>query len=106
MAKFLVKASYSAEGARGLMKEGGTGRRTAVQKAAQSLGGTIEAFYYGFGDTDAYVICDFPDAVSGMALSLAANATGAVHVSTIPLITCEEIDAAIKKTATYRAPGA
>lgn len=106
MAKFMVKATYSAEGAKGLLKEGGTGRRAAVQKLIEGMGGKVEAFYFAYGDTDAYVLCDLPDTASGLAVALTVNASGIVHVSTVPLITPEEIDAAAKKTVTYRAPGA
>lgn len=106
MPKFMVKASYSAEGARGLLKEGGTARRAAVQKVIESLGGKVEAFYFAYGDHDAYVISDLPDAAAGLAVSLTVNASGAVRLSTIPLITPEEIDAACKKSVSYRAPGA
>jgi uncharacterized protein with GYD domain len=106
MPKFMIKASYTAEGARGLIKEGGTGRRAAVQKLVEGAGGKLEAFYYAYGDDDAYLIVDVPDAVSGLAISLAVNASGAVRLSTIPLITPEEIDAAGKKSVSYRAPGA
>jgi uncharacterized protein with GYD domain len=105
MPKFMVKASYNAEGARGLAKEGGTGRRAAVQKIIKELGGKMEAFYFAYGEADAYVISDFPDAASALAVSLAVNASGAVHCATIPLITPEEIDAACKKTVKYRPPG-
>jgi uncharacterized protein with GYD domain len=104
--KFMVKASYTTEGTRGLLKEGGTGRRAAVQKLTESLGGKVEAFYFAYGEDDAYVLIDVPDATSGLAVSLAVNASGAVRVSTIPLITPEEIDAACKKSVAYRAPGA
>ena len=106
MAKFLVKASYTAEGAKGLIKEGGTGRRTAVQKLIESMGGKIEAFYFAYGEHDAYVITDLPDAASGLALSLAVNASGVVRLSTVPLITPDEMDAAAKKSVAYRPPGA
>ena len=106
MPKFMIKASYTSEGARGLLKEGGTGRRAAVQKLVEGAGGKVEAFYYAYGDDDAYVIVDVPDATSGLAISLAVNASGAVRLSTIPLITPEEIDAAGKKSISYRAPGA
>jgi uncharacterized protein with GYD domain len=102
----LVKASYGAEGTRGLLKEGGTGRRAAVQKLIEGLGGKVEVFYYAYGEDDAYVITDVPDATAGLAISLAVNASGAVRLSTIPLITPEEIDAACKKSVAYRAPGA
>jgi len=106
MAKFLVQASYTAEGAKGLIKEGGSGRRTAVQKLIESMGGKIEAFYFAYGEHDAYVITDLPDAASGLALSLAVNASGVVRLSTVPLITVEEMDAAAKKSVAYRPPGA
>jgi len=106
MPKMLVKASYNAEGTRGLLKEGGTARKAAVQKIIEGLGGKVEAFYFAYGDDDAIVIVDLPDAASGLALSLAVNASGAVRASSIPLITPEEIDAARKKTVAYRAPGA
>ena len=106
MAKYLVKASYTQDGIRGLMKEGGTARRAALQKVVEGVGGRIDAFYFAYGDADVYVISDLPDANTAMALSLAVNASGAVRLSTIPLITPEEMDAACKKSIAYRAPGA
>jgi uncharacterized protein with GYD domain len=106
MPKFMIKASYTSEGARGLMKEGGTSRRATVQKLVESLGGKIEAFYFAYGECDAYVITDFPDAASALAVSLAVNGSGAVRLLTIPLIAPEEIDAASRKSVAYRAPGA
>ena len=106
MPKMLIKASYTADGAKGLIKEGGTGRRAAVQKLIEGVGGKIEAFYFAYGDADAYLIVDVPDAVDGLALSLAVNASGVVNLTTVPLITVEEMDAASKKTVNYRAPGA
>jgi uncharacterized protein with GYD domain len=106
MAKFLVKASYSADGARGLIKEGGTRRRNAVQQMVEGLGGRLEAFYFAYGESDVYAIADVPDATAGIALSLAVNASGSAQVTTIPLITPEEVDDAAKKTVAYRPPGA
>jgi uncharacterized protein with GYD domain len=106
MPKFMIKASYTAEGTRGLIKEGGTGRRAAIQKLIEGVGGKVESLYFAYGDADVYVIVDVPDATSGIALSLAVNASGAVHLTTIPLITAEEMDAASKKSTPYRAPGA
>ncbi len=106
MPKFMIKASYTPEGARGLLKEGGTARSAAVQKLIENIGGKVEAFYFAYGEDDAYVIADVPDATSGVAVSLAVNASGAVRLSTIPLITPEEMDAACKKSTPYRAPGA
>jgi uncharacterized protein with GYD domain len=105
MPKFLIKASYNTDGARGLMKEGGTGRRKAVEQLVQGMGGKVEAFYFAYGEADVYVITDLPDANAGLAVSLAVNASGAVRLQTIPLITPEEIDTASKKAVSYRAPG-
>jgi uncharacterized protein with GYD domain len=106
MAKYLIKASYTLDGTKGLLKEGGSSRKTAVQKMVSSLGGKVEAFYYAFGEPDVYSIVDVPDAISIAALSLTVNASGAVKLSTTALLAPEEIDAACKKSVSYRAPGA
>jgi uncharacterized protein with GYD domain len=106
MAKFMIKASYNPDGVRGLIKEGGSKRRAVVQKLIEGMGGKLEAFYYAWGDDDAFIIADLPDEKTGIALSLTVNASGAVRLTTIPLITPEEIDAAGKKTVKYKAPGA
>ncbi len=106
MAKYLVKVNYTAEGAKGLLKDGGTGRRAIVTKAIETLGGTLEEFYYALGNTDAFLIVDIPDTTSGAALSLAVNSTGAVRLELVPLLTCEEIDEAVHKTVSYTKPGA
>ncbi|MCC7010218.1 MAG: GYD domain-containing protein [Acidobacteria bacterium] len=106
MPKYLCEADYSQQGTSGLIKDGGSKRRAAVEAATKSVGGTLEAFYYAFGIRDVVIIVDLPDNVTAAALSLAVGATGAVTLKTTPLITCEEIDAAAKKAVRYRAPGA
>ena len=105
MAKYLIRASYTAEGAKGLLKDGGSKRKTMAEKAAAAVGGSMEAFYYTFGEADAVIIGDFPDAVSATALSVAINASGAVTVSMTPIITVEEMDAACKQQIGYTPPG-
>jgi uncharacterized protein with GYD domain len=105
MAKYLLAAAYTADGAKGLLKDSGTKRRQAAEQAIKSAGGTMEAFYFAFGENDAYVIVDAPDHASIAAASVSINASGAVHTKTVVLLTPEEIDNAIKKTITYRAPG-
>lgn len=105
MAKYLLEAKYTAEGAKGLMKEGGSSRRKAVEGMIKEAGGKVEAFYYAFGPNDAYVIVDLPDAVTAVALSLAVNRSGAVELKTHPLVTPEEIDKASKMSVGYRPPG-
>jgi uncharacterized protein with GYD domain len=105
MAKYLVEARYTAEGAKGLTREGGTGRRAAAAKAVEGLGGKIEAFYYAFGDVDAYVIFEVPDNVSAAALSVAVGQSGGINTKTVVLITPEEMDQASKKAVDFRPPG-
>ena len=105
MPKYLLQVNYVGEGVKGLLKEGGTKRRAAAEQAAKSMGATMESFYYAFGDTDAYVIGDFPDNASAAALALTVSASGAATVKTTVLMTCEELDAAVKKSPVYRAPG-
>ena len=106
MAKFMIKASYTADGTRGLLKEGGSSRKATVEKLITGLGGSMEAFYYAFGEADVFIICDLPDSSTAAAVSLAVNATGTVDLSMIPLLTVQEIDQACKKSVAYRAPGA
>jgi uncharacterized protein with GYD domain len=105
MAKYLYQASYTTEGVKGLLKDGGSSRREAIRKMTGSLGGTVEAFYYAFGEDDVYLIVDVPDHVTAAAASLAVAASGAVNIKTTVLLTPEEIDAAAQKTVTYRPPG-
>jgi len=105
MAKYLITASYTAEGAKGVLKDGGTKRRQAAEAAINSAGGKLEAFYFAFGENDAFVLIDAPDHATVASASLAINASGAVRTKTVVLLTPEEIDQAIKKSTTYKAPG-
>jgi uncharacterized protein with GYD domain len=105
MAKYLIAASYTADGAKGVLKEGGTKRRQAAEQVITSSGGKLEAFYFAFGENDAFVIIDAPDHASVAAMSLAISASGAVRTKTVVLLTPEEIDQAAKKGTSYRAPG-
>ena len=108
MAKYLIEASYSHEGLKGLVKDGGSGRKAAIETAVKALGGRLESIYYAFGTADVYVIVEAPDNVSVAAFALAVGATGALaHFKTIVLLTTDEVDQAAKKAAgaSYRAPG-
>ena len=106
MSKYLITGSYAAEGVKGLMQEGGSKRLAAATAAIESVGGSIDSFYYAFGTDDVVGICDFPDTASATAVSMMINSTGAVSISLTPLITVEEVDAAAAKTPSYRPPGA
>lgn len=105
MAKYLIEASYRAEGIAGLLKEGGTGRRAAVDELFSSLGGSVESMHYAFGDQDVFIIGELPDNTSAAALSMKVNAAGAAACKIIVLMTPQEIDIAIKKSSRYRPPG-
>ena len=106
MPKYLFEASYTLEGAKGLIKDGGTKRRAAIEAVAKGLGGRLEAFYFAYGKTDAFVLVDLPDSVSATAVALTVGASGSVRLKTTVLITPEEVDQAVKKTINYRPPGA
>lgn len=105
MPKYLYQVSYAAEGVKGLLKDGGSKRKAAAEALAKSVGGKVEAFYFAFGQTDAYVIVDLPDNASAAAGALVVSATGAISLKTTVLITPEEMDTAAKKSVTYSPPG-
>jgi uncharacterized protein with GYD domain len=105
MPKYLLQAKYSAEGARGLMKDGGTTRKNAAEALVKSVGAKLDAFYFAFGDEDAYVILDAPDNASVAAASLAVSSSGLVSTRTTVLLTPEEMDQAMKKNPKYTPPG-
>jgi|SRR6516164_6257673 uncharacterized protein with GYD domain len=105
MPKYLVRASYNADGLKGLLKDKATGRRAAVVKAVEGIGGKVESFYYAFGEDDAILILDLPDNVTAAALAVSVSASGLVRARTTPLLTIEEADQAVGKSVTYRAPG-
>lgn len=104
MAKYLLEACYTEQGLKGLMKEGGTSRRKAVEDMLKAVGGKLDAFYYAFGDTDVFCLVDVPDHVTTLALTLAVNAAGAATLKTTVLLTPEDVDQATKKTVQYRLP--
>jgi uncharacterized protein with GYD domain len=105
MAKYLIEASYTPEGLKGLLKEGGSGRRAAIEQLITGAGGTVEAFYFVFGDDDVIIVVDLPDNASMAAVSLAVSAAGGATSTVRVLLTPEEIDTAVHKTIDYRAPG-
>jgi uncharacterized protein with GYD domain len=105
MPKYLVAASYTHQGLQGVMREGGTGRRAAIEKAVQGVGGKLDAFYFAFGDDDVYLICDVPDNAAMASVALAAGSAGGATTKTTVLLTPEEVDEATRKSVDYRAPG-
>jgi uncharacterized protein with GYD domain len=105
MPKFLIQASYTAEGLKGLMHDKASGRKAAVEKAFASVGGKVDSFLYSFGEYDAVLIVDVPDNTAAASLSLAVSASGLVRTRTTPLLTIEETDKALEKAVSYPVPG-
>lgn len=105
MGKYLFRGSFTAEGLRGVMKDGGTSRPKAVAALAESVGGRLDAYYFAFGDDSYFVVCDLPNDEAAAACAMTVAASGAVSNSTVKLLTPEQVDAAVKLSPTYRAPG-
>jgi uncharacterized protein with GYD domain len=105
MPKYLLQASYTAEGAKGLLKDGGSKRRDAARTLAESVGGKIDCFYFAFGKNDIVAVVDMPDSAAAAAASLAIGASGALEGHITVLLTPEEIDQAAKKSFKYTPPG-
>jgi uncharacterized protein with GYD domain len=105
MTAYLVQFSYTEQGLKGLIKEGGSKRREATEQLIKSLGGNLIAYYFGFGEYDGFTIIELGDNVDAAAAALIVGASGAVKTKTTVLMTPEEVDRATKKSGTYRAPG-
>ena len=106
MPKYLIEATYTAQGLQGVAKDKASGRKAAVEKLVAGVGGKVESIYYALGETDVIVIFDCPDTVSAAAVSLAVSSSGLVRTRTISLLSVEEVDQALSKSISYRAPGA
>ena len=106
MKKYLIKGTYNSEGTKGLMQEGGSSRKAAIEKMLAAVGGKVESFYYAFGEHDVLTIVELPDDITAAAVALRVNAAGLVRISMTVLISAEEIDEASKKLVNYRGPGA
>ena len=106
MGHYLFHGSYTQAGIQGVLKEGGTGRMKAVEAVVASGGGRIESFYWALGADDYYLIAELPDNSAAASISATIGATGSVSISTVVLLTADEIDAAVARHPSYRAPGA
>ena len=106
MAKYLFHGSYTQAGIQGVLTDGGTARRKAVADLAASIGGSLEEMYWAFGKDDFYVIADLPSHAAAAALTAITGAAGAVSISTVVLLTADDLDEAVKLHPNYRAPGA
>jgi uncharacterized protein with GYD domain len=105
MPKYLISASYTEEGLRGLQRDKAAGRRQALTTAVEGLGGKVECVYFAFGEDDVHAIVELSDNSAVAAIGIAASATGLLRTRTTPLMTVEEVDRALEKSVNYRAPG-
>ena len=105
MQKYLFYGSYTAEGYQGLLNEGGSARIDVSKRALQSIGGSLEAFYYSKGEQDFYIIVNLPDNVSSTAVTLVGNASGTFRIRAVALLTPEQMDKAVKLKVDFRPPG-
>jgi uncharacterized protein with GYD domain len=106
MAKYLLKVRYTSEGIGGVMSAGGSARRAAADSVASAVGGSVESFYFAFGEVDAYVVCDLPDNAAAARLAMTVSASGRVSITTVPLLTVDDVDAiAASGKPDYTPPG-
>src|SRR5689334_7948584 len=92
MPKFLIEASYSAEGMKGLQRDKAAGRTAAIRNALKTVDGQLECVYWCLGDRDVLLIAELPDAASACALSTTVSASGLVRTKTTALLSAEEVD--------------
>lgn len=105
MSKYLIEASYTADGLKGLHKDKASGRLEALTKAVQSLNGKVDSMHFALGDDDVIAIVEFADSGGAAALSAAVSITGLVRMRTTTLLTVAEMDQALARTPAYRGPG-
>lgn len=104
MAKYMFQVALSLDGLKGTVKEGGTARRKNLEKVLDSVGGSVEAFYYAFGEHDVIGIVDLPDNVAAAALATTLASSGVGSVKTTVLLTAEDVDEAGKRKVKYTPP--
>lgn len=105
MPKYLIRGRYTPEGLKGLLREGGSSRRKAIERAFEHAGGRLESLYYAFGEEDFYVIGELPGNVDAASLAITVAATGTSTLQVVVLLEPEEVDEATQKSTAYRAPG-
>ena len=91
MPKYMFSGSYTKKGVAGLLNEGGSARRDEAEKIAKSLGGSLEAYYWCYGETDFMCIMDIPESAKAAKLALTVGASGTFNGKLTPLITVDEM---------------
>jgi uncharacterized protein with GYD domain len=109
MPKYVSFFTYSSE-TWGRMIGAPGDRTAALRQVLDSVGGSLDAMYWMFGDYDGMVIFDVPDSVSAAAVSIAAGSSGAFkHLETHELFTQEQLGETLARakstTGVYQLPG-
>ena len=104
MPKYLVQGSYTDQGLKGLLNEGGSKRRAVVEQLATEMGGNLEAFYFAFGSDDFVIILDLPSNIDMTATAIVAQASGTVKSRVTVLVTPEDMDRAVQRKVNFRPP--
>ncbi len=106
MAKYMIKASYSPDGLKGVMAKGGSARAEAIEKLAAGVGGSVDGVYFSFGSDDLFAIVEAPSHEAMAAIAGTVGQTGALSkYETVVLLTPSQIDDAANMTVDYSPPG-
>ena len=99
---FLIEAKYT-DASWAAMAQKPQNRRELLQAVVAKLGGTVENFWFSFGDCDAYVVVSLPDNVSAQALQIAGLAgAGFKSLKTTPLLSIDQVTEAAGKAKNLR----
>jgi uncharacterized protein with GYD domain len=102
MPRYITFFSYTGESAKAMIDRP-SDRSAAARALTESLGGTLEAFYWMQGKHDGFLISNMPDGVSAAGLAAAVGASGAiVGIETHQIFDGDEQAAIVKGAATAR----
>jgi uncharacterized protein with GYD domain len=107
VAKYLVLFSLTSETAKRFVAKP-SDRAAVVREVAESAGGSLESYYWMFGQYDGAAVFDLPDSRTMAAVSLAITSSGALsRFETHELIESSDLTAIAEraKGIAYQPPG-
>jgi uncharacterized protein with GYD domain len=107
MAKYVIFFTLLSDSVKGMMDRP-SNRETVVSNLLSGVGGSLDAYYWMFGQYDGMAICDVPDSISAAAVSVAVSSTGAFgHIETHELIPASSLKHVLDtaKGLSYFPPG-
>ena len=110
MPRFITFFSYSGQSAKAMI-ERPSDRTAAATALVESLGGTLDAFYWMHGKHDGLLITSLPDGTAASSLAIAVGASGAIEsIETHQIFDHDEqaatLQGAAKALQAYRPPTA